>query len=377
MSHRKIAMLAALVVAAALLVSGGHGRVVEPPYLVEISNDIGTTVALVRGGRIVTTLEAGVGTRAARSHDRSLVAWIDIGRVGLRVATAEGRGRAFVPGVQSFSWSPTGHRLLIAIDKGSRLKVLDLATGQARDVTPRPGLKSPSVFGWVVPDTIVYSQTSFDPHCRDLGAADVSGAHPRRLATVCTTGALGGDVVRLSPDGRRLLVVRANTASGRPRYTVVDVARGTRSEITGPSGTVDGFWAPGGRIGLVVRDGDRERLVSVGRDGRSTTTLAAFAAGEHADGFLSSPDDRRLAFVATAGSRARIVTVDVNGQNRRTIGASSGRRIFVRCWLDDGRIAVTTTDGLRVMETRDRRGATLREVFRAPRGAYLIELSCS
>ena len=65
-------------------------------------------------------------------------------------------------------------------------------------------------------------------------AAAVSGGHPRQLATVCTTGALGGDYARLSPDGRRLLVVSANTTSGRPSYRIVDVTRGTRSVIAGP-----------------------------------------------------------------------------------------------------------------------------------------------
>ena len=355
-------------------------------YLVALEGPSWSRVELVGRGRVIEVLATGyagdVGA-PTQSADGALIAWLD-GNV-LAVARADGTAtRTKVSNVMSYAWAPRGHRLLVvSLDDGRRVKVIDLVTGRGRDVTPPvpdygygndTGL---SVGAWYPSGLIEYAgDDPTDPHCSALTFAPVTGGMPRIYSTTCPSYHVPEPEFSVSPDGRRLLAVTKD--QGGIRASSRTVVSGRQSRLALPPGAQSAVWLTADLLGLTVLQGDRMAVMTFGVADRRGRTLMVLGRSASASGFIVSPDGRRLALTISGEALTRIVSMRFGGGGLlRTLASTDDRRDRVAsvCWRPDGTVLLVR-DGSRLYETRDRPGAGTRLVFTFPPTASLSLAGC-
>lgn len=122
------------------------------------------------------------------------------------------------------AWSPDGQRLAFAADRGDGfdLFVIGVDTGRPEAVTNLPGDERwPS---WTTDGALVFAHRPDDRSAWDLfiteGSNGDPAARPRRLAATTANET----EPRVSPDGRRLLLVSDQGDSGEPDLRLLDLA---------------------------------------------------------------------------------------------------------------------------------------------------------
>ena len=338
-------------------------------YLVVTADDnYEGRIELVRAGGVVRLLARGEPTwNAAWAADRSFLAWT--GERTVVVARAEGSGKPRLRELVGdwFAWSPAGHRLVASgAGGGRRVVIVDAASGLSRDITPRGGRVA--VLGWLPAGLILYSRNDpQDGRIKTLLVAREDGSDVRSLASIVADW----DDWSLSPDGRNLLVCGPDRK--RQVCTLSTIASGQRTRFTAPPGMVSMFWLPDRRVGFAALQPDgRVRLLALRRDGRGARTLIVLPRGERLAATMgvakadASPDRTRLAFLVGSSGQGHVMTIGVDGRNRRTLHPGSVSDLE---WLPDGTLALEI--GRTLVETRDAANAPSRVVYRS-RGSHTI-----
>jgi TolB protein len=139
------------------------------------------------------------------------------------------------------------------------------------------------------------------------------GSHRRLIAK----GGLAADGPSWSPDSRRIVFARQETAV-RWRVFVVSLAGGRLRPLTsGRVPAVNPAWSPGGRTIAFAQEFGRWQIVSVKVDGRSRKRISD---GRASDTFPTwSPDGRRIAFVRQRGSATAIFAMRADGRAVRRV----------------------------------------------------------
>ena len=384
-------ILVVLVVASAAPVRAGEGIVVAHSYLVIASRPAASDwpsrierLEVARGGRVVDVVATGDVLGGSWAPDGSLVAWTSEVSGALFVARRDGSGkRTVVPANAlcdrnrcssvSYDWAPRGHRLVVGgLAGGSRVEVIDAATGRTKNATPRPD-GAYSVSRWLPSGLIAYTKEGGNPELYTVVVARRDGSHPRTLSPEFDDrGDFGA--VSLSPDGRRLLVI---TRGGRTEvYSIVDVASGESHRLKTVPGTVPvqwdiSGWANNGRIAFTTRSGGRERVMTVGVDGAGPRTLITLNKGEWLYAVLGSPNGQRVALTVATGTRVRLITVGIDGRGVRTLLAAKAKDVGGLRWWRDGDLTIVR--GRKLLEGRDKPVSLARIVYATPPGFDSID----
>jgi Tol biopolymer transport system component len=156
------------------------------------------------------------------------------------------------------------------------------------------------------------------------------GSHRRLIAK----GGLSADGPSWSPDSKRLVFARQETAV-RWRLFIVTVAGGRLRPLTsGRVPAVNPAWSPNGRRIAFAQEFGRWQIFTVKVDGRSRTRISD---GRASDTFPTwSPDGRQLAFVRQRASATAIFTMRADGRDVRRL---SPRLLSALqpAWSPDGR----------------------------------------
>jgi Tol biopolymer transport system component len=135
------------------------------------------------------------------------------------------------------------------------------------------------------------------------------GSHRRLIAK----GGLTDDGPSWSPDGRRIVFTRQETATRWRLYVVRANGTGLKPLRSGPLAAVNPSWSPaGGRIAFAQQQrSGRWQIVTMRLNGSGRTRVSN---GRASDSFpVWSPDGRRLAFVRQQGNTTAVFTVSSNG----------------------------------------------------------------
>jgi dipeptidyl aminopeptidase/acylaminoacyl peptidase len=181
-------------------------------------------------------------------------------------------------GIQDYQWSPDGTRFLYVEDEHGdenwHVHVVDIATGQSRDLTPFDGVRAQDILTSPNhPDEILVGMNKRDPRINDIHRVNL------QTGAVTLEAENPGDVISWTTD--QDFVIRACTAfTGTEARTVIrvrdDAASPWRDLVSIPFGDapfagqanggslIAGF-APGGKSLYIVepRFTDRTRLVEI------------------------------------------------------------------------------------------------------------------
>ena len=255
-----------------------------------------TRVAFVRGGRInVIDSDGAVETPAGQ-----------------------------VSPVLSPAWSPDGQRIAYSElgNAGSRIGVIDLATGSARTLVSRGGLNITPAFS---PDgrTIVFA--SGEDEGTDLYAVDASGGAVRRV-----TVGRGTDNVSpsFSPDGRRIAFTSGR--SGHPEVYIMD-ADGTGAELLTPFAFGDQYyrsnpdWSPDGRsVAFQSQIAGQFQIMTISLRDRSVKQHTSESTNEDPSW---APDGRHLVFTSSRSGVKQLWVLDTESGRVRQLTRNGGARL--------------------------------------------------
>ncbi|HEX8850102.1 MAG TPA: hypothetical protein VF761_11265 [Gemmatimonadaceae bacterium] len=226
--------------------------------------------------------------------------------------------------VLSPSWSPDGARIVYSElgDAGSRIGVIDLATGSARTLVSRGGLNITPAFS---PDggTIVFA--SGEDEGTDLYAIAASGGSVRRV-----TVGRGTDNVSpsFSPDGRRIAFTSGR--SGHPEVYIMD-ADGTGAELLTPFSFGDQYyrsnpdWSPDGRnVAFQSQIAGQFQIMTISLRDRSVKQHTSESTNEDPSW---APDGRHVVFTSSRTGVKQLWILDTESGRVRQLTRNGGARL--------------------------------------------------
>jgi TolB protein len=226
--------------------------------------------------------------------------------------------------VLSPAWSPDGRHIAYSelASAGSRIGVIDVATGSARTLVARSGLNITPAYS---PDgsTIIFSSGQDDG--TDLWTIPAAGGALHRV-----TVGRGTDNVSpsYSPDGRR--VAFTSGRSGHPEVYIMD-ADGTGAELLTPFAFGDQYyrsnpdWAPDGRnVAFQSQLAGQFQIMTISLRDRSVKQHTSESTNEDPSW---APDGRHLVFTSTRTGVKQLWVLDTESGRVRQLTRSGGARL--------------------------------------------------
>jgi TolB protein len=221
-------------------------------------------------------------------------------------------------------WHPNGRRIAYYAlgATGSRIGVLDVASGAARTIVSRPGLNITPTYS---PDgtTIVFA--SGEDEGVDLYSLPSDGGSPRRL-----TVGRGTDNVSpsFSPDGHRIAFTSGR--SGHPEVYIMD-ADGTGAELLTPYAFGDQYyrsnpdWSPDGRtVAFQSQLAGQFQIMTIGLRDRAVKQHTSESTNEDPSW---APDGRHLVFTSARTGVKQLWVLDTESGRARQLTHGNGARL--------------------------------------------------
>lgn len=349
---------------------------------------------------VVTTLTSAEAVTPVWSPDGSLIAWQELGEVGV-VSPDESVSRSWDPDwSKGVSWSPDGSTL-VGLRSGT-IAVIDVVTGETMELPelgtgidavawrPTPTLtptSEPTISRWIVPGASDTIDASLAPEyalvVRGTDGAPLSGISVDFIGTNAQVAPSGGvaflDTVQVTTDtnGFAAARVRLGTVAGEARVVasvdtflladtfvasviagvpVGDSLRFPLSDTTIvvgdtiPVSSAEGFDRHGNptAIAVSVVSGPLSGTGPFVAEGFGDALLVASVAG-----LADSADVRivpRGAFVGTSGSDATVMTFDGSESDTLAFSVPSAQERSID-WNGDGtKVVVGSFDGFRVFD---------------------------
>jgi len=312
--------------------------------------------------------------RASHSPDRRLMAWRD--EKDLKLAAIDGSGERVLVSLGDYrgnpQWSENGHQ--IAIQSGTNIYSINIATGETRKVTDYTGREEVSLRAWVGDSTVVYTladrsgqRTVYFPTYVDHFVTP--GASPRgvihltlrainihtRQSQSLTEGRISLRAITGSPSGRYLITDTADEFLKNREITSWDLWNDF-AVTTLHSETTEG-WIHGNNFNLHFAPA----LAASGRGTRNTPLNSGTSATSHTANPTPTPEI--LLFASENDGFNHLYTVQPDGAEYRQLTRGDWEVAWNR-WLDRNRILYASTEAdpgernLYVLDTRT--GETIR-----------------
>lgn len=253
------------------------------------------------------------------------IAYVRAGRIYVvdSDGAAETLASALSP-VLSPAWSPDGSHVAYSelSSTGSRIGVIDLASGSSRTLVSRGGLNITPAYS---PDgsTIIFSSGADDG--TDLWTIPAQGGAAHRV-----TVGRGTDNVSpsYSPDGRR--VAFTSGRSGHPEVYIMD-ADGTGAELLTPFAFGDQYyrsnpdWSPDGRnVAFQSQIAGQFQIMTISLRDRGVKQHTSESTNEDPSW---APDGRHIVFTSTRTGVKQLWVLDTESGRVRQLTRSGGARL--------------------------------------------------
>jgi TolB protein len=273
----------------------------------------------------------GVGATPARVSDSGEVTNIYVVPVGGGRAVRVTNNResneetfAYYP-----SWSPDGRRIVFSEAPCDGCPP-EIHIIRAKPTRGKNWLGAPIGFGlyprWAPNGKLI----AFVGPKHGIYAMRTDGSHRRLIAK----GGLGEDGPSWSPDSKRIVFARQETATQWRLHVVGVDGRGLRPLTSGRVPALNPSWSPTGRRIAFAQELGRWQILTITLDGKSRTRVSN---GRASDTFpVWAPDGRRLAFVRQIGSATAVYSVAATGRGVRRVSPRSLVG-FQPAWSPNGR----------------------------------------
>lgn len=252
------------------------------------------------------------------------------GRFSMRIVDSDGADEITVPtdsNPVSPAWNPGGTTLVYSTygSVGSRLVLIDLATGRSRTLAAAPR-NAQYITPEFTPDgnSILFARSGEEgSDIYSIGLA--SGATPRRLTV--GHGAINTNPTP-SPDGRRIVYV--SNVLGRPELYIMD-SDGTNADVltnydfSENNYRSDPDWSADGRlIAYQERLGGRFQIRSIRASGGTPKQYTSEGENEQPSW---APDSRHVVFTSTRTGVRQLWILDTESGRVRQLTQSAGSRL--------------------------------------------------
>lgn len=252
------------------------------------------------------------------------------GRFSMRIVDSDGADEITVPtdsNPVSPAWNPSGTMLVYSTygSVGSRLVLIDLATGRSRTLAAAPRNTQ-----YITPEftsdgrSILFARSGEEGS--DIYSIGVSGGETPRRLTV-GRGAINTNPTP-SPDGRRIVYV--SNVLGRPELYIMD-SDGTDADVltnydfSENNYRSDPDWSPDGRlIAYQERLGGRFQIRSIRASGGTPKQYTSEGENEQPSW---APDSRHVVFTSTRTGVRQLWIMDTESGRVRQLTQSAGSRL--------------------------------------------------
>ena len=252
------------------------------------------------------------------------------GRASMRIIDSDGADEITVPtdsNPVSPAWNPSGTMLVYSTygSVGSRLVLIDLATGRSRTLASAPR-NSQYITPEFAPDgsSLLFARSGEEGS--DIYSIGVSGGETPRRLTV-GRGAINTNPTP-SPDGRRIVYV--SNVLGRPELYIMD-SDGTDADVltnydfSENDYRSDPDWSPDGRlIAYQERLGGRFQIRSIRASGGTPKQYTSEGENEQPSW---APDSRHVVFTSTRTGVRQLWIMDTESSRVRQLTKSPGARL--------------------------------------------------